>query len=120
MKIELEVKDILSFIKGDSNKESVDFGMKDKYCVLRTYSAGVHLGTVFDHSPDYKAVSLKKARRLWKWNGANTLHEVSKDGVTSDESKISEEIPEIIVTEVIEIIPCSQDAIRSFEASKWQ
>ena len=121
MKFELEMKDVLSLFKGESkSKEIKDFEMKGKYCILRTYSAGVHFGTVVDHSEDYKAVLLKDCRRLWKWNGAKTLHEVSKNGVESSTSKISEVITEILITEVIEIIPCTEDAIKTLEASKWE
>ena len=118
MKFELEMKDVLNLIKGES-KESKNFGMKGRYCIIRTYSAGVHFGTIVDHSDDYKAVLLKDCRRLWKWSGAKTLHEVSKNGVDSNNSKISEVVKEILIIEAIEIIPCTQDAIKTLEASKW-
>lgn len=83
--------------------ECVD-GMR--YCVIRTYSAGVHAGYVKEHNG--KEVTLVNARRLWKWAGAFTLSEVAVNGVAKpDECKFATTVPEIILTEAIEIIPCT-------------
>lgn len=80
-----------------------------KYCVIRTYSAGVHTGYVKERNG--KEVTLINARRLWKWAGAFTLSEIAVNGVSNpDECKFSVEVPEIILTEAIEIIPCTQKA----------
>lgn len=46
----------------------------DQYVVVRTYSAGVHAGELV--SQNGKEVTLKNARRIWYWRGANTLHEI--------------------------------------------
>ena len=87
--------------------------MLGKYCVVRTYSAGVHIGTI--DSVDKTEVLLKNARRIWKWNGAFTLSEVSINGIDSESSKISETVKEIFLTQVIEMIPATEKAIKSFE-----
>lgn len=80
-----------------------------KYCVIRTYSAGVHTGYVKERSG--KEVTLINARRLWKWAGAFTLSEIAVNGVSDpDRCKFSTEVPEITLTEAIEIIPCTQKA----------
>ena len=44
------------------------------YVVVRTYSAGVHVGEL--KSRKGKEVVLINARRLWKWCGAFTLSEL--------------------------------------------
>lgn len=75
--------------------------MIGKYAVVRTYSAGVHIGTV--SSLEDKQVTLTGARRLWYWKGAFTLSEVAVKGPGKD-SKISVEVPEIVLTEAVEII----------------
>lgn len=87
-----------------------------KYCVVRTYSAGVHVGTL--ESQNGKEVQLSNARRIWYWKGANTLHEVALHGVAAG-SKVSETVPMITLTEAIEIIPCSDEATESLKAAKW-
>lgn len=71
--------------------------------LVRTYSAGVHFGTLV--ARDGKEVHLKDARRLWSWQGALSLSEVSSKGVDIKNSKISEPVEAILLTEAIEIMP---------------
>ena len=78
--------------------------MIGQYVLVRTHSAGVHMGTLVESHGT--AVLLRNARRLWRWRGANSLHEVSQDGV-GEESRISKLAPEILLTQAIEVIPCS-------------
>ena len=42
-----------------------------RVCMVRTYSAGVFIGTVAER--DGKEVTLTNARRIWYWDGAATL-----------------------------------------------
>lgn len=86
------------------------------FCVVRTFSAGVHMGTVREQSGT--AVLLQDARRLWSWSGANTLHEVAARGV-DDGSRISDPVPLILLTQAIEIIPCSDAARANLSRSRW-
>ena len=71
--------------------------------IVRTYSAGVHIGTVDSRSGS--EIVLANARRLWSWAGAFTLNEVSQSGVTRSKSRISRPVPKITLLNVIEIIP---------------
>jgi len=93
----------------DANKnklaENVD-GME--YCVVRTYSAGVHIGYV--ESLDGKQCVLINSRRLYLWEGACSLSQVAIDGVDVGNSKIAMVLPKITLTEAIEVIPCSEKA----------
>jgi hypothetical protein len=86
------------------------------YVIIRTYSAGVHAGDL--KSRDGKEVVLTDAQRIWYWKGANTLHEIALHGVGAG-SKISERVPEITLTEAIEIINASNEARDSLRDSKW-
>lgn len=80
-----------------------------QYCIIRTYSAGVHAGYVKAHNG--KEVVLVNSRRLWKWAGAFTLSEMAVNGVSKpDECKFTVTVPEITLTEAIEIIPCTEKA----------
>lgn len=90
--------------------------MIGKYCVVRTYSAGVHVGTLVTHNGT--KVTLSNARRIWSWTGAKTLHEISLAGVGKG-SRISAPVKSILLTEAIEIIPTTDSAKAILEASKW-
>lgn len=99
-------------IQGFQKAESVD-GME--YMIVRTYSAGVFAGYVAER--DGKEVLLKKARRLWYWSGAASLSQLSTEGTKKpDQCKFPCEVPEILVTEAIEILPVSAAAKKSIES----
>ena len=84
--------------------------------VIRTYSAGVHAGTL--KSQDGKVVVLTDAVRIWRWRGANTLHELALHGPAQNWTRISEPVPEITLTEAIEIIPVAAEAEEKF-SPRW-
>lgn len=86
------------------------------YCVIRTYSAGVHVGVVVSHRD--REVVLADARRIWSWKGANTLHEIALRGVGSG-SRVSEFVDRILLTEAIEIIPCTPTAEGAIRSARW-
>jgi hypothetical protein len=87
-----------------------------KYVVVRTYSAGVHVGVL--KSRNGQEVVLTEAKRIWQWQGANTLHEVALNGVDKA-SKISEETPTVILTQAIEIIPTSNKGEKCLRGQSW-
>lgn len=90
--------------------------MEKKFVVVRTHSAGVHFGTLEAHED--KKVVLSNARRIWSWRGANTLNEVATKGVAAT-SKVSDAVPEIALTEAIEVITCSAEGKAALEGAKW-
>lgn len=89
----------------------------ERYVVVRTYSAGVHVGVLVARMG--KEVDLRDARRVWKWVGANTLHEVALHGV-GEGSRVSEPVAAITLTEAIEIIDCAPAAVVNLKAATWQ
>ena len=89
--------------------------MIGKTCIVRTYSAGVFLGTV--EAKDGKEVKLTNARRIWYWDGAATLSQLATEGTSKPKNcKFPAPVPEVLLTEVIEIIPASEKAINSIAA----
>jgi hypothetical protein len=70
--------------------------------IIRTYSAGVHIGTIVER--DGGEVVLSNARRLYSWSGAFTLNAVSLSGVDRKNSRISKPVNEIRL-QWIEILP---------------
>ena len=83
--------------------------------IIRADRAGVFYGTLVEK--DGTEVELKDCRRIWYWDGAASISELALSGVTvPGRCKFSVAVPQIIVTGVIEIIPCSKDAIESIES----
>ena len=89
---------------------------ENNWVLTRTYSAGVHFGIL--KSRKGKEVELTKARRIWSWCGAKTLNEIAMNGVASG-SKISQPVDKIILTESIEIISMSSEAVKILGALSW-
>ena len=87
---------------------------KNPYVVVRTYSAGVHVGELVSRKA--KEVVLSNARRIWSWTGAFTLSEISQSGISG--GKLSIAVPQITLTEAIEIIPTSAAAEKTLRAMK--
>lgn len=80
--------------------------MIGRRCVVRTYSAGVHIGTVV--SVDGKNVHLIDALRLWRWTGgALSLSAVAMTGITGGRLNRTSEV---WLTEAIELIPTTPEA----------
>lgn len=84
-----------------------------KFCIVRTYSAGVFAGVLT--SLDGKIGEVENARRVWYWDGAASLSELSIKGANPQTSKIPEPVKLVHLTEIIEIIPCEQQAIKFFK-----
>ena len=87
------------------------------FVVVRTYSAGVHVGTLVSRKG--REVVLADARRVWRWRGANTLHELSLRGASEEWTRISEPVAEITLTEAIEVIVATPEAARNLSRSRW-
>jgi hypothetical protein len=88
---------------------------KQKYVIVRTYSAGVFAG--FMHSRKGQEVVLKKARRLWSWAGAASLSQLAQSGTSKPEScKFPEEVDEVLLLQAIEILNVTTKAKKSIES----
>ena len=87
--------------------------MLGEYVIARCRDAGVHVGTLV--ARDGRECELHNSRRLWYFECADkgfTLSGVALHGVTGS-SKIAEAVDTIVLTEVCEIIPCTDKAKRS-------
>ena len=89
-----------------------------EYCIIRTYSAGVHVGYVKNH--EGITAELINSRRMWNWKEkAAELNQMAMEGCKSD--KFSMAVPKITVVGVIEVIPCSEKAKNYLQAIKeWK
>ena len=84
--------------------------MLGKRCLIRTYSAGVHIGDVV--YVDGMEVKLENALRLWSWkDGGLSLSVIANDGVKS--ARINK-TGEVYLTNAIEFIPTTPDAEKTY------
>jgi hypothetical protein len=82
-------------------------------CLIRTYSAGVHIGDVVSVSDDGMQVHLKNALRLWKWEGGGlSLSSVATQGIKGGRINAT---PEVFLSNAIEIIPTTPKAESTYE-----
>ena len=92
--------------------------------IIRSYGAGVFYGTLneVEKCEDKYTVELLNCRRLWQWSGACSITQLAIDGTKDpDNCKFTLVEPSIVVTSVIEIHKCSENAIVSIEGVKeWK
>jgi hypothetical protein len=91
-----------------------------KYVICRTYSAGVFAGYL--ESRNGQEVVMRKARRLWYWQGAASLSQAATDGFSKpDACKFPCEVDRVELLNTIEIIDCTLKAQASIASVKtWQ
>lgn len=90
------------------------------YMIIRTYSAGVFAGYL--KSKNGQEATILQARRLFYWDGAASLSQLSQEGVTKPQNcKFPCEVPTIEVTQAIEFLPCTEKARLSIKSVKvWE
>jgi hypothetical protein len=85
--------------------------MLGKRCLVRTYSAGVHIGDVV--YVDGMECKLENALRLWKWEGGGlSLSAVANNGISGGRLN---KTGEVYLTNVIEFIPTTKMAEATYE-----
>jgi len=106
-----------SMVKKISKKKS---SKKSTLVMIRTYSAGVHFGELASRKG--KEVVLKNAHRVFYWTNACSLSQLAMQGSQNKntENKISMAVPEIILTEAIEIIPMTKESFDNLTAIIWK
>lgn len=92
----------------------------NKKVIVRGDRSGVFFGTLV--AKEGKEVKLENCRRLWYWDGAASISQLAVDGtVRPDNCKFTMTVSEIIITDAIEIILCTDNAVRSIEdVSVWK
>ena len=102
------------------SNETINKSMIGKHVIVRTYSAGVHFGTLVD-KVNQEAI-LKDSRRVYSWQKAASLSQLAMEGSGSIENcKIAMTVNEILLNRVIEIIPMTEMAINNlYGAKEWK
>ena len=85
-------------------------------CIIRTNRAGVFFGTPTEFDSATREMTIANCRRIWYWSGAASLSQLATEGVKNPSNcKFTVVVPEMAVMEVIEVIPCTQNAINIIE-----
>lgn len=107
-----QIKELQSLLVGSKNE--TQHQMVGRRCLVRTYSAGVHIGDVISVKNGME-VHLKNSLRLWKWEGGGlSLSAVATNGIVKGRLN---ETPEIVLSNAIEFIPTTPEAELTFK--KW-
>ena len=85
-----------------------------KKVIIRGDRSGVEYGELV--AQECQEVTLKNARRIWYWDGAASLSQLAKDGPSAPSNcKFTVFVDSITILDAIEIIPCTDKAIKSIE-----
>lgn len=92
--------------------------MLNKKCIIRCDRSGVFFGTLV--SLQGQTAELLNVRKIWYWEDANAVEQVANDGVSTN-SKLTVMVDSIIVTDAIQVLPCTDKAITNLESIKeWK
>jgi hypothetical protein len=114
------LKEEITGKKVEKQRETLATSLYGKICMFRTYSAGVHFGELV--AKNGQECHVKNARRVWYWKNACSLSQLATDRTTSlSDSQIAVAVPEIILDQVIEVIPMTPAAVEHLRgAPVWK
>ena len=94
--------------------------MMNKKVIVRGDRSGVFFGTLV--KKEGHEVTLEKCRRIWYWRGAASISQLATDGTSKPSGcQFTVTVDRIIITDAIEIILCTDKAIKSIEGvSEWK
>lgn len=115
----LKLAELVGDNREEEKEETVDVAkhpMLGRRCLIRTYSAGVHIGDVVYVNPNNSMeVKLENSLRLWKWeDGGLSLSAVANNGIVKGRLNRT---GEVYLTNAIEFIPTTANAEKTFK--KW-
>ena len=86
----------------------------NKKVIVRGDRSGVFFGTLV--AKEGQEVKLENCRRIWYWDGAASISQLAVDGTVRPKAcKFTMTVGGIIITDAIEIIICTDKAVRSIE-----
>ena len=109
-----QIKELKNLFSNQAEKTCTNHPMIGRRCLIRTYSAGVHIGDVDWINPfNSMEVKLSNALRLWKWqDGGLSLSAVANNGIKNGRLN---KTGVVFLTNAIEYIPISKIAEESYE-----
>lgn len=105
-----QIKELKHILERSELKSDCFHPMIGRRCLVRTYSAGVHIGDVI--SIKEMECHLKNSLRLWKWEGGGlSLSAVANNGIKGGRLN---ETGEVYLTNCIEFIPTTLEAEKTY------
>lgn len=87
--------------------------LKNK-CIVRGNNSGVFYGTV--DKIEGPTVTMSNVRRLYYWEGANTISQIAEEGVKfPDKCKFTMSVKDMVILDGIEISKCRKEAITNLD-----
>jgi hypothetical protein len=96
------------------------------FVIIRTAEAGVHVGFMVEEHPPVQGgypVTILDSRRIWEWQGANSLSQLAHDGSQKPEGcRITLPVikNKIIAIEIIYVTPEAKENLDSIPAWKFK
>ena len=92
----------------------------EQYYIIRADRAGGFFGQIESRNGD--EVTMKNVRRIWYWDGANSISQLAVDGTAKPNNcKFTVTVEQMTILGVIEIIPCTDKATKSIMAVReWR
>lgn len=89
--------------------------METKKVIVRADRAGVFFGEIKERNGS--EVVMTNVRRLWYWDGAASLSQLAVEGVSKPQNcKFTIVVTKMTILGVIEIIPCTEQAVKSINS----
>ncbi len=94
--------------------------MKEKYFIVRGDRSGVFFGNIKEING--QEVVLENVRCIWYWSGAASIIQLAAEGTNKpNDCKFTMSVDELVITDAIEIIPCTDVAVKSIKGVKeWK
>lgn len=114
----IETEEVVNPVLIKNLKEEIN--MENKYYIIRGDRSGVFFGQIAGRNG--QEVELRNVRKLWYWEGACAVEQLAVDGVTNPRScKFTVVVPGMVVTDAIQILPCSDKAEKILgEVKAWK
>lgn len=89
--------------------------METNKVIVRADRAGVFFGEIKERNGS--EVVMTNVRRLWYWDGAASLSQLATEGVSKPQNcKFTVVVTKMTILGVIEIIPCTEQAVKSINS----
>lgn len=92
----------------------------EKYYIIRGDHSGVFFGNIKEKNG--REITITNCRRIWYWDGAASISQLALEGVKNpDNCKFTVTVPELTILDAIEIIPCSETAVKIIkDVKEWK
>lgn len=92
----------------------------EPFVLTRGHTTGVMCGYLVDRTAD--TITLREARQVWRWRGAETLTGLSQRGASLEEyTRIDQPaaLVQLSTSDVKAVIHCSAEAEANLRQSRW-